>query len=177
MCHFTYKIQLLGLVQGVGMRPFIYTLALKLGLKGEVFNDGFGVQIKLNASENTLESFLKLLRQDLPPLARIDTLKISQQDTENFSEFRIINSKQSPKKSPLLSDFSLCLECKKEFYDVTNPRYLYPFITCTHCGPRFSIIKNLPYDRKNSSMQAFTMCAFCQMNTKTRPIDAFTPSL
>ncbi|EFQ4878303.1 carbamoyltransferase HypF [Campylobacter upsaliensis] len=162
MCHFTYKIELLGLVQGVGMRPFIYTLALKLGLKGEVFNDGFGVQIKLNATKNSLKCFLKLLRQDLPPLARIDTLKISQQDTENFSEFRIINSKQSPKRSPLLSDFSLCLECKKEFYDVTNPRYLYPFITCTHCGPRFSIIKNLPYDRKNSSMQAFAMCASCQ---------------
>ncbi|MBS4330685.1 carbamoyltransferase HypF [Campylobacter vulpis] len=162
MCHFTYKIRLKGLVQGVGMRPFIYTLALKLGLKGEVFNDGFGVQIKLNASENTLKSFLKLLRQDLPPLARIDELKITQENFENFLKFRIVNSQQSPKKSPLLSDFNLCLECKKEFYDVKNPRYLYPFITCTHCGPRFSIINNLPYDRKNTSMRHFVMCEFCQ---------------
>ncbi|MBS4234771.1 carbamoyltransferase HypF [Campylobacter vulpis] len=162
MCHFTYKIRLKGLVQGVGMRPFIYTLALKLGLKGEVFNDGFGVQIKLNASENTLESFLEFLRQDLPPLARIDELKITQENFENFLKFRIVNSQQSPKKSPLLSDFNLCLECKKEFYDVKNPRYLYPFITCTHCGPRFSIINNLPYDRKNTSMRHFVMCEFCQ---------------
>ncbi|WP_270979639.1 carbamoyltransferase HypF [Campylobacter helveticus] len=162
MCHFTYKIEIKGLVQGVGMRPFIYGLALKFGLVGEVCNDGFGVLIKLNATKEKLEAFLANLKENLPPLARIDTLKISSQKFENFTQFRIVNSKQSPKTSPILSDFSFCLECKKEFYDETNPRYLYPFITCTHCGPRFSIIKNLPYDRKNTSMNTFAMCESCK---------------
>ncbi len=157
-----YELEISGLVQGVGFRPLVYEIALNLGLCGEVYNDGFGVKIFLRCDEVGLEKFLKELKKKLPPLARIDELKINLKKFKNYKDFRISTSKQSPKTSPILSDFSLCKQCKKEFYDAKNPRFLYPFITCTHCGPRFSIIKALPYDRKNTSMSEISMCEFCK---------------
>ncbi|MDY4154833.1 carbamoyltransferase HypF [Campylobacter sp.] len=155
------KITLKGLVQGVGMRPFIYNLALSLGLKGQVYNDGIGVQISLCGSAADCESFLSSIKKNPPPLARIDEI-ICENSSEIFDDFRIISSQQAQKIAPILSDFAICADCEAEFRDPKNRRYHHAFINCTHCGPRFSIISSLPYDRKNTSMAEFKMCASCE---------------
>ncbi|MDD0846222.1 carbamoyltransferase HypF [Campylobacter sp. 50012-21] len=155
------KITLKGLVQGVGMRPFIYNLALSLGLKGQVYNDGIGVQISICGSAADCESFLSRLKKNPPPLARIDEI-ICESSSEIFDDFRILSSQQAQKIAPILSDFAICAQCEAEFRDPKNRRYHHAFINCTHCGPRFSIISSLPYDRKNTSMAEFKMCASCE---------------
>ncbi|EFY5457878.1 carbamoyltransferase HypF [Campylobacter coli] len=162
MCHLGYKLQISGLVQGVGFRPLVFELASELGLHGEVKNDGFGVEIILACTKEECENFIYKLKEKLPSLARIDSIDITEQTTTNYTHFSIGTSLQNAKTTPMLSDFALCKECKKEFFDEKNPRFLYPFITCTHCGPRFSIIKNLPYDRCNTTMEALKMCEFCK---------------
>ncbi|ECO9980427.1 carbamoyltransferase HypF [Campylobacter coli] len=162
MCHLGYKLQISGLVQGVGFRPLVFELASELGLHGEVKNDGFGVEIILACTKEECENFIYKLKEKLLPLARIDSIDITEQTTTNYTHFSIGTSLQNAKTTPMLSDFALCKECKKEFFDEKNPRFLYPFITCTHCGPRFSIIKNLPYDRCNTTMEALKMCEFCK---------------
>ncbi|EJG9908767.1 carbamoyltransferase HypF [Campylobacter coli] len=162
MCHLGYKIKISGLVQGVGFRPLVYELALKSKLFGEVRNDGFGVEIILACTQKECQNFIENLKNHLPPLARIDQLIITQISISNYENFSITPSLENTKSTPMLSDFALCKECKKEFFDEKNPRFLYPFITCTHCGPRFSIIKNLPYDRCNTTIEALKMCEFCK---------------
>lgn len=162
MYHLGYKIKISGLVQGVGFRPLVYELALKSKLFGEVRNDGFGVEIILACTQKECENFIENLKNHLPPLARIDQLIMTQISILNYENFSITPSLENTKSTPILSDFALCKECKKEFFDEKNPRFLYPFITCTHCGPRFSIIKSLPYDRFNTSMQELLMCEFCK---------------
>ncbi|EAK4373210.1 carbamoyltransferase HypF, partial [Campylobacter jejuni] len=162
MYHLGYKIKISGLVQGVGFRPLVYELALKSKLFGEVRNDGFGIEIILACTQKECENFIENLKNHLPPLARIDQLIITQISILNYENFSITPSLENTKSTPMLSDFALCKECKKEFFDEKNPRFLYPFITCTHCGPRFSIIKSLPYDRFNTSMQELLMCEFCK---------------
>lgn len=162
MCRLGYKLQISGLVQGVGFRPLVFELASELGLHGEVKNDGFGVEIILACTKEECENFIYKLKEKLPSLARIDSIDITEQTTTNYTHFSIGTSLQNTKTTPMLSDFALCKECKKEFFDEKNPRFLYPFITCTHCGPRFSIIKNLPYDRCNTTMEALKMCEFCK---------------
>ncbi|MBM0636921.1 carbamoyltransferase HypF [Campylobacter sp. VicNov18] len=157
-----YKIKISGLVQGVGFRPLVLDLALKLKLLGEVRNDGFGVEIILACTQKECENFIQNLKASLPSLARIDRLDCIKTSVLNYSTFSITPSLQNTKSVPILSDFAVCKECKKEFFDEKNPRFLYPFITCTHCGPRFSIIKSLPYDRCNTSMQNFALCEFCK---------------
>ena len=143
------------------MRPFIYNLALSLGLKGQVYNDGIGVQISLCGSAADCESFLSSIKKNPPPLARIDEI-ICESSSEIFDDFRIISSQQAQKIAPILSDFAICADCEAEFRDPKNRRYHHAFINCTHCGPRFSIISSLPYDRKNTSMAEFKMCASCE---------------
>ena len=143
------------------MRPFIYNLALSLGLKGQVYNDGIGVQISLCGSAADCESFLSRLKKNPPPLARIDEI-ICESSNEIFDDFRILSSQQAQKIAPILSDFAICADCEAEFRDPKNRRYHHAFINCTHCGPRFSIISSLPYDRKNTSMAEFKMCASCE---------------
>ncbi|EPI2017397.1 carbamoyltransferase HypF [Campylobacter coli] len=162
MRHLGYKIKISGLVQGVGFRPLVYELALKSKLFGEVRNDGFGIEIILACTQKECENFIENLKNHLPPLARIDQLIITQISISNYENFSITPSLENTKSTPMLSDFAFCKECKKEFFDEKNPRFLYPFITCTHCGPRFSIIKNLPYDRCNTTMEALKMCEFCK---------------
>ena len=143
------------------MRPFIYNLALSLGLKGQVYNDGIGVQISICGSAADYESFLSRLKKNPPPLARIDEI-ICENSSEIFDDFRILSSQQAQKIAPILSDFAICADCEAEFRDHKNRRYHHAFINCTHCGPRFSIISSLPYDRKNTSMTEFKMCASCE---------------
>ena len=116
--------------------------------------------------EEILKIFERCLRSEAPPLCRIDRVirtEINTQDfTQNFTDFKITQSKEGRKFNPILPDFAICDQCKKEFYDPQNPRFHYPFINCTDCGPRLSIIAALPYDRANTTMRAFEMCEFCR---------------
>ncbi len=162
MEKYTYKISITGMVQGVGFRPFVYNLALKHNLKGEVKNDASGVHILVNATETQLQKFVDELQNSLPPLAKIDTLRVEKAELKTFETFSIIQSEGTESKTALIPpDISICEKCEKELFDPSNRRYLYPFITCTDCGVRYSIIKTLPYDRKNTSMAAFEMCEKC----------------
>lgn len=155
------------------MRPFIYGLAIKHGLKGRVYNDDSGVKISICGSKSDCEGFINALKNSPPPLSRIDEIIFESfgsdfggENGENcgeiFDDFKIISSQKAQKIAPILPDFALCAECLAEFRDPKNRRYHHAFINCTHCGPRFSIISSLPYDRKNTSMSEFEMCAECE---------------
>ena len=156
----SFRYEIKGLVQGVGFRPFVYTLAHNFKLVGEIYNDDEGVKLNFSGEEASFLAFEKELYEKLPALARIDELKKIKID-KIYEKLEIIASKSATKQAPILPDYALCDDCLREFYDPTNPRYKYPFINCTNCGPRFSIIKALPYDRVNTTMSEFKMCEFC----------------
>ncbi|MDP2894290.1 MAG: carbamoyltransferase HypF [Sulfurimonas sp.] len=157
-------IEIRGVVQGVGFRPFIYNLAISMGLSGEVSNNGYGVLILLDATQEKVDEFIQKIRDKKPPLSEIDSIKITQiVKTKPFEGFSIQMSKSTKLlSSKIPSDIAMCSECESELLDKTNRRFEYLFITCLNCGPRFSIIKNLPYDRKNTSMDEFVMCQECR---------------
>ena len=157
-----YKFSIFGLVQGVGFRPFVYSLALKHKLFGEVYNDSQGVKIFLSGNENSILDFEHELKTNLPPLARIDKIIKTKISGISYNDFKITSSKNTSKFSPILPDFAICNDCKSEFYDKNSRFFHYPFINCTNCGPRQSIIKKLPYDRANTTMSKFKMCQTCQ---------------
>lgn len=158
--HIKYEIE--GIVQGVGFRPFVYALALKHSLKGDVLNDSSGVKISLEGTDSQIESFEKEMYTLLPPLARIDQLKRVSCAIKNFENFAILESKSLNSKHSLVScDFAMCTECLSEMRDKKDRRYNYVFINCTNCGPRYSIIKTVPYDRPNTTMRVFKMCKEC----------------
>ena len=161
----SFRYEIKGLVQGVGFRPFVYTLAHKFKLVGEIYNDDEGVKLNFSGEEASFLAFEKELYEKLPALARIDELKKFKID-KIYEKLEIIASKSATKQAPILPDYALCDDCLREFYDPTNPRYKYPFINCTNCGPRFSIIKALPYDRVNTTMSEFKMCKFCESEYK-----------
>lgn len=163
-----YSIEIRGVVQGVGFRPFIYNLATSSGLSGEVSNNGYGVLILLDATKEELDVFVQKIRQNRPPLSEIDSIKITQiKKTKSFECFSIQMSESAKSlSSHIPSDIAMCAECESELKDKTNRRFEHPFITCTNCGPRYSIIKNLPYDRKNTSMDEFVMCKKCAAEYK-----------
>ncbi len=158
-----FSIEIRGLVQGVGFRPFIYNLAASMGLCGEVSNNGQGVLILLDCSQAGADEFVQKLKDNRPPLCEIDSIKITQiKKTKLFESFSIKMSEAAKNlSSHIPPDIAMCEECESELHDKTNRRFEYPFITCTNCGPRFSIIKNLPYDRKHTSMDVFAMCKKC----------------
>ncbi len=167
----TYKIQIEGTVQGVGFRPFIYTLAHRYALKGTVLNGTHGVVIVLNASESLFQTFLDAIHDELPPLAIIDKITSSKVTDEVFDDFQIISTSDEGEKTVRVPpDVSICSACEEELLDPTNRRYGYPFITCTQCGVRYSIIYDLPYDRKETSMKFFKMCHACEAEY-TNPLD------
>jgi len=157
----THKITIKGTVQGVGFRPFIYTLAKKQNLKGTISNGSNGVEIYINS--NNIKLFIESIKTELPSLAYIDFIEIKETAFQNFQDFRIIETKNSGDVTVNIPpDISICKACEKELFDSTNRRYGYPFITCTHCGVRYSIIYDLPYDRVNTSMKNFEMCKACK---------------
>ena len=144
------------------MRPFIYVSARKFGINGRVRNSARGVELLLCESEVRCEEFLSFLQDNLPPLAKITHIEKSQSD-ETCSGFEILPSyKNDSLQAVILPDSGICEECKEEFYDAKNRRYHHLFINCTNCGPRYSIIKQLPYDRENTTMRAFNMCKSCE---------------
>jgi len=161
-----YKIN--GIVQGVGFRPTVYKIAKDLDLKGYVLNSGDGVVVEVEGE--LAEKFIDILKNNLPPLARIDTIEKEILEKTYYTTFEIIESKQSTKTTSISPDISVCDDCLKEMFDANNRRYLFPFINCTNCGPRYTIIKDIPYDRKNTSMSKFKMCEKCN-EEYTNPLD------
>jgi hydrogenase maturation protein HypF len=157
------KCVIQGVVQGVGFRPFVFGLAHRLGVKGRVFNGDEGVVIECQTSSDTFERFVTLIKKELPSLGRIDTFEIFDGVFECGGEDFFIDetSHQSAPTLMIPPDVGLCPECKKEMLDPSNRRYGYPFINCTACGPRYSIIHALPYDRPSTSMDKFEMCPLC----------------
>lgn len=151
-----------GAVQGVGFRPFIYRLATELGLNGWVLNSAQGVFIEVEGKSETLQQFVRRVQTDKPPRAFIQSMEQSVLDPVGYPSFEIRHSEESGEKSALiLPDIATCPDCLRELFDPSDRRYLYPFTNCTNCGPRYSIIEALPYDRPNTTMKAFTMCPRC----------------
>jgi len=165
MSHSVQRLRLVirGAVQGVGFRPFVYRLATELGLRGWVLNSVQGVFIELEGEPPTLQRFVKRLYVEKPPRASIQSMEQSVLEPVGYTGFEIRHSEHTGEKTTLiLPDLATCPDCLREIFDPTNRRYRYPFTNCTNCGPRYSIIESLPYDRPNTTMKAFNMCARCR---------------
>lgn len=157
------KVHITGIVQGVGFRPFVYNLATNLNLKGWVKNTSAGVEIEADGEKDVLDSFLQKLRDDAPPLSRIDDFSASFGPGNGFTQFDIIHSESVDGAfQPISPDVAICDDCLRELFDPNDRRYRYPFINCTNCGPRFTIIQDIPYDRPFTTMAGFKLCPDCE---------------
>ena len=157
------KIQVRGVVQGVGFRPFVYNLARGLGLSGYVLNSSSGVTIEIEGSDAAVSQFLETLAENPPPLAEINQVLTTELEPNGESTFAIQESVSEEGKFALVSpDVATCADCWRDFTDPRNRRYGYPFTNCTNCGPRYTIVRDIPYDRPNTTMAGFRMCAECQ---------------
>ncbi|MBS3753003.1 MAG: carbamoyltransferase HypF [Anaerolineales bacterium] len=155
-------IHIEGIVQGVGFRPFVFSLADRFGLKGWVRNTSAGVEIEVDGEPGQLSSFLEAISEEAPPLAKIDAVHTESRPANNFTTFKIIHSEASSGGfQPISPDVSICDDCLEELFTPDDHRYRYPFINCTNCGPRFTIIKDIPYDRPQTTMAPFEMCSTC----------------
>ncbi len=156
------RIHISGIVQGVGFRPFVYGLAARLALRGWVRNTSGGVDIQADGPRPALEQFVRALRAEAPALARIDELTYDWQAANGFTRFEIVHSQaEAGAFQPISPDVCICPDCLRELFDPADRRYRYPFINCTNCGPRFTIIQDIPYDRPKTTMRDFPMCADC----------------
>ena len=156
------EIRVRGIVQGVGFRPFIYRAACEKKLSGHVLNDTEGVIIHAEGESADLSAFMEHMERDAPPLARIESIEVRERKYNGYVGFSIRASEIGARRSAFIPpDSAVCGECLGEFFDPADRRHHYPFITCTNCGPRFSIATDIPYDRKNTSMVPFTMCDRC----------------
>lgn len=154
-----------GVVQGVGFRPFVYNAARAETLSGWVCNETDAVRIEVQGPQAALDRFLQTLRQQTPPQARVDELLVSERPlaSDSAGEFSIRASRQQgPPRPAIPTDLATCEDCLREIFDPTQRRYRYPFTNCTNCGPRWSIIEQLPYDRSRTSMRSFAMCDHCR---------------
>ncbi|MEY4615517.1 MAG: hydrogenase maturation protein [Pseudomonadota bacterium] len=159
-----HHLRIRGIVQGIGFRPFVFNLALELNLKGWVNNDTEGVNVVIDCSEETQKLFIRRLRAEKPKMAQIDDISVStSRDTDPpFDSFEIRESELTANfAADVLPDLATCSQCVSEINDPSNRRYRYLFTNCTHCGPRFSIITGLPYDRSQTTMSAFIQCNAC----------------
>jgi hydrogenase maturation protein HypF len=157
------RLKVNGIVQGVGFRPFVFQLAEKFSLNGEVANTSSGVSIHIEGSPQDVAGFEKDLAEKSPPLAYIVDISSKTAAVKNHTKFAIVKSKAQAKMSTLISpDVSVCDDCLGEMLSPDDRRYLYPFINCTNCGPRYTIIDDIPYDRPKTSMRHFKMCPRCQ---------------
>ncbi len=157
------RIIVQGIVQGVGFRPFVYGQALRRRLVGFVLNDSQGVTIEVEGSVESLEGFQQALREQAPPLARIDSIATQLMPLCHENGFSITHSQKGSERQALISpDSATCEDCLRELFDPADRRYRYPFINCTNCGPRFTIVQDVPYDREKTTMQFFSMCPACQ---------------
>ena len=152
-----------GVVQGVGFRPFVYRIAFEEGLAGFIGNDTDGVTIEIEGQGARVEAFLQRLRAEAPPLARIDSVVARELAANGEAGFHIVSSQVLGRVSTgIPADAATCADCLRELLDDEDRRYDYPFLNCTNCGPRFTITRQIPYDRPQTSMARFTMCAACQ---------------
>jgi hydrogenase maturation protein HypF len=157
------RIAVSGIVQGVGFRPHVYRLAHRYGLSGHVANTGSGVSIEVQGPETTLSEFLRSLEFEAPPLAHITSLCVEEAACLAETGFAILRSRTGTDANTLIApDTATCADCLRELFDSADRRFRYPFINCTNCGPRFTILRHIPYDRRNTSMAVFPMCRFCQ---------------
>ena len=164
-------IRYTGIVQGVGFRPFVYRSAHDFNLKGSVQNTGTGVLIRIDGTTRNIEDFYTFVKKNHPVLAEIHDSSLSFCGPLGFERFTIIESEEiSGGFTPVSPDISTCPDCLTEIFDSTDRRYRYPFTNCTNCGPRFTIIRSIPYDRKNTTMRSFKMCAECLSEYK-EPLD------
>ncbi|ABD71795.1 (NiFe) hydrogenase maturation protein HypF [Rhodoferax ferrireducens T118] len=154
-------IRVSGIVQGVGFRPFVWRLAQELKLTGWVRNDAQGVEMAAQGAEPQVAELLQRLRTDAPPLARVDAVQAREALVEDWAGFSIIDSIQGRAVTAIGPDVAVCADCLNELFDPTNRRWRHAFITCTHCGPRFTVTRALPYDRPQTSMAAFPLCPAC----------------
>ncbi|RMG73881.1 MAG: carbamoyltransferase HypF [Nitrospirae bacterium] len=154
-----YFVKIRGRVQGVGFRPFVYNLAKKLDLKGYVNNSSKGVTIDIEG--NRVDEFLKRLKESPPPLSEIEEIRVEALAPRGYKDFSIVKSKEEGSFTHVSPDVSICDDCLSEMLDPSDRRFLYPFINCTNCGPRYSITLSLPYDRPNTTMKVFSMCEEC----------------
>ena len=157
-----YRIQVRGIVQGVGFRPFVYRQAARYALSGFVQNTSSGVTIEIEGDDAACAAFLAALREEAPPLSRIQSVDQAEIRPLGGQGFHILASEGGEKTALISPDIGICDDCKRELFSKEDRRYRYPFINCTNCGPRFSIIEDIPYDRANTSMRAFLQCPDCQ---------------
>jgi hydrogenase maturation protein HypF len=161
-------IKVEGIVQGVGFRPFVYNLALSKGLKGWVNNNSEGVSIDIEGLDENIEIFLYELKSNPPSLSKIDNITIQEKSICYYNNFSIKESEKKIQSITLISpDIALCKECRDDILNPNNRRYFYPFTNCTNCGPRYSITKEIPYDRINTTMHKFKQCKACEEEYKT----------
>lgn len=163
MNKYRYFVMVKGIVQGVGFRPYVYKLAMKYNLKGWVNNNSHGVFIDIEGTKTELNIFLKELEHNPPSLSIIEDISFESKKLLNYADFSIKSSQLLEGEITLISpDTALCSDCIEDIKNPDNPRFKYPFTNCTNCGPRFSIIKDLPYDREKTTMKLFKMCSFCK---------------
>lgn len=150
-----------GIVQGVGFRPFVYGIAREHALGGFVLNDGEGVVIEVEGEASAVERFAQALVDEAPPLAQIDDVQARSLEPRGETEFRIRASEARGSSALIPADVATCDDCLRELFDPADRRYRYPFINCTQCGPRFTIVTGVPYDRPRTTMAGFPLCADC----------------
>ena len=156
------KLEIKGIVQGVGFRPFIYNLALKYQLSGYVLNDTNGVEIEAEGKKSDLDKFLLQIKSSPPPQSKIEQIKVKKISFRGYRSFVIKQSEKKDTKTVLVSpDLATCDDCLNELFDPQNRRFGYPFLNCTNCGPRLTIIKDILYDRDKTTMSIFKMCPDC----------------
>jgi hydrogenase maturation protein HypF len=157
------EIGIAGIVQGIGFRPFIYNLAQKHLIRGWVLNNEKGVLIDAESEDGNLDRFIQDIPKLAPPLARIESFDVKYLEPSGYNTFEIRKSEEAQEKFVLISpDMATCDQCLSELFSPKNFRYRYPFINCTLCGPRFTIVQDIPYDRRKTTMAPFTMCPVCQ---------------
>ncbi|MDQ5808395.1 MAG: acylphosphatase, partial [Actinomycetota bacterium] len=156
------SIRVDGVVQGVGFRPFVHRLAHELDLAGFVLNDARGVVVEVEGEEDAVTAFLARLPHEGPPLARITSLTARDLAPTGARGFTIAGSEAGAPDVPVAPDAATCDDCLRELFDPADRRFRYPFVNCTNCGPRFTIVCGVPYDRPQTTMAGFAMCARCQ---------------
>jgi hydrogenase maturation protein HypF len=157
------EIKIKGIVQGVGFRPFIYNLARKFRLYGYVLNNTHGVEIEAEGEKSDLDQFLVQIKSGHPPQSKIEGIEVRKFPPKGYQDFVIRESENEYEKTALVSpDLATCQDCLKELFDPRDRRFYYPFLNCTNCGPRLTIIQDIPYDRNKTTMDVFKMCPDCR---------------
>jgi hydrogenase maturation protein HypF len=164
------RVRVTGVVQGVGFRPFVYGVAQRLGLAGYVLNDGDGVLVEVEGDTGALDTLERSLMADAPPLARVESVRSERLPTLGESGFRIALSAPGGGRALIPPDVATCDDCLRELHDPADRRFRYPFVNCTRCGPRFTIVTAVPYDRPNTTMASFPLCADCRREYEN-PLD------